>query len=202
MAGTRTKRGEYAKTAERRHQILSAATEVFGTLGFHKGSLRDVAERTGLTQAGILHHFPGKSDLLNGVLVWRDEQTRERFDEGLNAGGLHTLRTVVDLIQYNQTTPHLVELYTTIAAEATSADHPAHEYFQRRYAWAVRTLEEALEQAAAAGQVTPGLDCPRAARLTTAMMDGLNIQWLLDRTSVDVADDIRQHIQSLLTVEL
>ena len=51
-------RGEYAKSAQRRQQIVDAAVEVFSLAGYRKGSLRDVADKVGLCQAGLLHHFP------------------------------------------------------------------------------------------------------------------------------------------------
>src|SRR4051794_22900238 len=93
-------RGEYAKTPARRHEILTAAVEVFSTSGFHKGSLRDVAERAGLSQAGLLHHFPSKHHLIEAVLTWRDDQSRLRI--GDHEAGLDRLRALIDLVEYNQ----------------------------------------------------------------------------------------------------
>ena len=72
MAYARPPRGEYAKSAARRQEIVAAALEVFSEAGFHKGSIRDVAERAGLSQAGVLHHYPSKHLLLQAVLDWRD----------------------------------------------------------------------------------------------------------------------------------
>src|SRR4051812_30799747 len=127
-ASTPRSRGEYAKTPARRQQILTAAVEVFSASGFHKGSLRDVAERAGLSQAGVLHHFPSKNHLVEALLTWRDDESRHRF--GDHATGLDKLRALIDLVEYNQRkTPELVELYATLSAEATSADHPVHGYF-------------------------------------------------------------------------
>ena len=50
-------RGSYAKTAARRREILEAGIEVFSANGFRSGSIRDIAERVGMSQAGLLHHF-------------------------------------------------------------------------------------------------------------------------------------------------
>src|SRR5687767_13490190 len=120
-ATTPRPRGEYAKTSARRHDILTAAVDVFSSSGFHKGSLRDVAERVGLSQAGVLHHFPSKSHLVEAVLEWRDNKSRERVGEP--DGGVNLLRAMVDLVEYNQReTPELVELFATLSAEATSPD--------------------------------------------------------------------------------
>src|SRR5215211_2802614 len=170
MTGTTSRpRGEYAKTAGRRHEILTAAVEVFSAAGFHKGSLRDVAERAGLSQAGVLHHFPSKHHLVEAVLEWRDEQSRSRF--AFDAEGRRTIRSLVELVEYNQReTPELVELYATLSAEATSPDHPVHDYFVARYRWVVGYARTALEQAAGAGELRPGVDCESAARTLVALM--------------------------------
>jgi AcrR family transcriptional regulator len=129
-------RGEYAKTAGRRQEIIAAAVEVFSSTGFHKGSLRDVAERAGLSQAGLLHHFPSKNHLIEAVLIWRDDQARARFVRE-DADDLEHLRALIDLVEYNQAkTPELVELYAILSGEATAPDHPVHDYFAQRYAWA------------------------------------------------------------------
>jgi AcrR family transcriptional regulator len=194
-------RGEYAKTAARRVEILTAAVEVFSTAGFHKGSLRDVAERAGLSQAGVLHHFPSKTHLVEAVLEWRDEQAQARF--GDETTGVLTIRALADLVEYNQReTPELVELYATLSAEATSPEHPVHDYFRRRYAWVIGYAREALQQADAAGELRPGVDHAGAARTLIALMDGLQVQWLYDRTSVDMAAEVRRYAQSLFTVDI
>ena len=44
MATTTATRGIYAKTPERRAEILDAALEVFADAGFRSGALREIAE--------------------------------------------------------------------------------------------------------------------------------------------------------------
>ena len=194
-------RGEYAKTPARRQEILTAAVEVFSSAGFHKGSLRDVADKAGLSQAGVLHHFPSKNHLVEAVLSWRDDESRQRF--GRRTRGIDTIRALVELVEYNQAkTPELVELYATLSAEATTPEHPVHDYFVRRYAWVVDYIRRALEQAADERDLRPGVDCASAARCMVALMDGLQVQWLYDRASVDMAAEVRGYVQTLLTVEL
>lgn len=194
-------RGEYAKTAERRQQIVSAAVEVFSAAGYRKGSIRDVAEKVGLSQAGLLHHYPSKEHLLEAVLTWRDEVSRQLIGEPLPEG-LDLLRGLVKATEYNETTPELVELHVIVSAEGTSADHPLRNYFVNRYADLFERVRQAFERAADEGQLRPGVDCASAARTLIALMDGLQLQWLLDRDHVDMAGDLRHYLQPLLTVEL
>ena len=194
-------RGEYAKTPERRQQIVDAAVEVFSSAGFHKGSIRDVAEKAGLSQAGLLHHYPSKEHLLEAVLSWRDSETRRLMGEPFPEGA-DFLRGMVRAAEHNATTPELVELHVIVSAEGTSEEHPLRDYFVRRYASVVDLTRRAFERAATEGQVQPGVDCASAARTLVALMDGLQIQWLLDPDHVGMAADLRRYLQPLLTVEL
>jgi AcrR family transcriptional regulator len=194
-------RGEYAKTPERRQSIVDAAVEVFSSSGYRKGSLRDVADKAGLSQAGLLHHFPSKEHLLQAVLTWRDDVSGQLIGQPLPEG-IDLLRALVKVAKYNASTPELVELHVIVSAEGTSADHPLRDYFVRRYARLFERIRRAFERAAAEGQLRPGVDCASAARTFIALMDGLQIQWLLNRDGVDMAADLRRYLQSLLTVEL
>ncbi|MGP4049872.1 TetR family transcriptional regulator [Streptomyces sp. 2A115] len=71
-------RGPCAKTAARRAQIVRAARDSFTERGYAGASLRDIAERTGITQAGLLHHFRSKDDLLCAVLAQREAEEWEQ----------------------------------------------------------------------------------------------------------------------------
>ena len=193
-------RGEYAKSAARRHDIVLAAVEVFSAAGYRTGSLRDVADRAGLSHAGVLHHFPTKTDLLQAVLAWRDEEQRRRAGNPRTGAG--ALRAWLDAVRFNRTTPDLVELYVTLQAEATSPDHPAHEYFVRRSAETAALLTTAFELVAAEGGLRPGVEPAGAARALLAVTEGLQVQWLLDRDAVDMAAEVRHALRALVTVDL
>jgi len=47
-----------------RHEILGHALELFGTGGYEKTSLRDIADRMGFTKAALYYHYRSKDDLL------------------------------------------------------------------------------------------------------------------------------------------
>src|ERR671927_1819391 len=70
-------RGQYAKGAERREQIIQTATDVFATEGFEGTALKRVAELVGVREATLFHYFSGKQELLTAVLAERDRRSRE-----------------------------------------------------------------------------------------------------------------------------
>lgn len=191
-------RGSYAKTEARRQEILTAAFEVFSTSGYRAGSLKDVADKVGLSQAGLLHHFPSKEALLEAVLTLRDEDSVVRT-RSLTTKGIEMLRGLVELTHYNTTIPGLVALYCVLSAEATDPDHPAHGYFQRRYAWVRGTMTEAFAEMQRLRQLRPGIVPAAAARQLAALMDGLQVQWLLDNGSVDMPAEVAAFLEAITT---
>lgn len=191
-------RGSYAKTEARRHEILEAAFEVFSTSGYRSGSLKDVADKVGLSQAGLLHHFPSKEALLEALLVLRDEDSVVRTGS-LTAKGIDMLRGLVELTRYNTTIPGLVALYCVLSAEATDPEHPAHGYFQNRYNWVRQTMTAAFAELDRQSQLRPGVVPAAAARQLVALMDGLQVQWLLDHDSVDMPAEVAAFLEAVTT---
>jgi hypothetical protein len=116
--------------------------------------------------------------------------------------GLATLRGLVALARFNASEPGVVELYCTLSAEATSHRHPAHQYFVTRYIAIRDTVRTAFLSLEAQDLLRAGVTPDSATRETVAMMDGLQIQWLLDRALFDMADDLHAFLQGMTTADL
>ena len=125
MSGAR-RRGGYAKGRERREAILAAANDVFAAQGFHGASLATIATRVGLSEPGLLHHFPSKEHLLLELLTLRQDHDAERVARAL-AAHEGFLGALLGLSRENQRTAGLVRLFTILAGESVDADHPAHD---------------------------------------------------------------------------
>ncbi len=170
-------RGPYAKTAARRVQILDVALDVFGRLGYRGGSVREIAERVGLTDTGVLHHFGSKERLLVAVLEHREELSRRTRPAREGVDLLDGLR---ELVRRNSTAPGLIQMYVTLSAEATDPEHPAHDFFVARYEDVTRYFVDQLTTARDAGDIGGDADLTCAAEQLIAVMDGLQVQWLLN----------------------
>jgi AcrR family transcriptional regulator len=56
------------RRAERREQLLAAATQAFARTGFAATSLDDIAEAAGISRVLLYRHFESKTDLYRAVL--------------------------------------------------------------------------------------------------------------------------------------
>jgi AcrR family transcriptional regulator len=193
----------YATGRARRDQIVESATELFARVGYRHATILQIAQHVGISRTGLLHHFASKEALLEAVLARRDAEDMARFRPSADDGtGLATMRAWVELSRYNASVPHLVSLYAVLSAEACDPRHPAHDYFAQRYARTVGGFERVLTKAAAAGLLVPGTDPAVEARALVALMDGLQIQWLLDPDPSLMGDVLAAKLQQLLVVPL
>jgi len=179
-------RGRYAKGAAKRAEILDVALEVVAAKGCRKASNREIAERVGLTQAGLMHYFESREELYQEVLRTRDIRDHARF-----VVPDPTIEGFLAVIDHNTTVPGLVRLYVEFSAEASIPDHPAHAFFRARYEWVREQLTAMIERAQESGAMGPHLDTPVAVELVLAAADGLQLQWLNDHT-LDMAEHLRR----------
>ena len=165
----------------------------------HESGGVEIAAACGISRAGLLHHFADKEALLVAVLEARDVEDRSRFEPYVRGfGAVGVLRGMVDLAEHNRLVPGLIELFVRLSAEASTADHPAHEHFRERYARIRQGSADALRGAQRSGHVRAELDPEELALRLTSIMDGLQAQWLFDR-SIDLAAEVRTVILEWLT---
>lgn len=197
----RLRRGQYKKTKRRQEAILAAGLEVFAQRGFRAGSLREIAERVSMSEAGVLHHFPSKGQLLAAILDHRDDESRELVDLN-NPDGRVVLRGLLEVARESSTRPGVVELYSVVSAEALVEDHPAYDYFVERYTLLRESIRGAFDRVHAEGGLKPGITPEQAAVATIALWDGLQIQWLRAPSLFAVEVELERYFDGLLTTPL
>ncbi|MBR7837941.1 TetR/AcrR family transcriptional regulator [Actinospica durhamensis] len=182
------KRGPYRKGEAKRAEILETALEIFAAEGYRGTSLRKVAAQCGLSMPGIMHYFESREDLLTQVLRRRDEDARARHPDPLSVAG------AFEVVAENQHTPGLVELFVSLAAAASDPGHPAHAFFEERYRVFRETLAARLEEARGQGRIRSDLPSERLAALVLAATDGIQLQWMVDR-SIDMSQSFADLFQ-------
>lgn len=191
-----TPRRRSARGDAARERILHAAGDAFARNGFQGCSLARIAADVGLSQAGLLHHFACKEDLLVAVLDERDRLNSERFLVG-EVSGLAMLDALEQLVDYNTYLYGLVQAFTVLAGESTAEQHPGRPWFQRRYERVRTLIADGLRAGTKSGEIREDTDCDAIASELIATMDGLQVQWLLAPDDIDMAAAFRQYTQRL-----
>lgn len=191
------RRTQAERTRLSREKIIQSAIEAFAQKGFRGAKMADIAKAADLTEPGLLHHFPNKTHLLMEVLKERDRIDSERMRATLQKNGNHFLEAGAELVEHNQTVPGLVQLFNLLVAESISPDHPAHEFFIERYQREREHWVPAIVQAQQAGEVRSDISPETIVILIFAMMDGLQVQWLMEPEKISMADLFRVMVDLL-----
>jgi AcrR family transcriptional regulator len=177
-------RGSYAKGVAKRAEILDVALEVFAVEGYRGTSLRKVAGLCNLSLAGVMHYFDSKEDLL--VQILRERDSRNEINGTLE----EQEGRFADVLGQGHNEPGLIALYITMAAAAADPAHPAATYFQERNARLLKLSTDSYYS----GKPTPSAEELKyfhaMTRMVLATADGLQQQWLVDR-SVDVVGTMK-----------
>lgn len=197
MEQERQRRGPYQRGIERRREIVSVATEVFGEHGFKGGTLQRVADRVGVTTGAILKLFGTKEQLLIAVLENWDTVTKTVIVA--ESTGVARLEGFRRLMHYHVEHRGLLDLYVTMAAEATAPDHPAHDFMRNRYRKSLLDMQKLFRDAVAEGDFAPmsESEVEAEASFLLATMDGLEIRHLL-ATPTDLVAAFDVYVESLI----
>ena len=194
-ATIRGPRGSYAKTAERRRAIAEAALEIVLEKGHRSLITADVAQRAGLSEPGVLYHYPTKDDLLLAALRLSDEYEWETMPLGESvrrapARAAESLRRI-----------NVVRLHTAMFGESSDPAHPAHEYFKQRWRAGDERMVESIRRLQEAGVVDAAIDPFRASRWIHTAWEGLQLQWLAEQ-DFDIATELASLIERILGVSM
>jgi AcrR family transcriptional regulator len=174
-----TQRRRRLTPEQRRAEIVTEATRLVAERGFNGLSLQAVADACGMSVPGLLHYVGTKDGLLVAVLTHRDEVDLELAGLASPPDQIASPRAVLDaLMAHNAGQREIVRLYTVLNAESLNPDHPAHEYFTRRYVESFDRLRALLDPHFA--------DADALAHDVIAAMDGTQLQWLRFPEQVDL----------------
>lgn len=193
-AGAR-RRG-YATGEAAREKILDAATDAFSERGFRGASLAEIGRAAGMTQQGVLYHFPTKARLLAAVLEERDKRDmRSWHDDQLV--GIGVLDAWDATVERNVRLYGLVRLAHVLTAEVAGDEHPARDYFVDHFSFGFDMLLAAFQAGVERGELRTDVDYAVVARQIIAMSEGLETQWLVDPDGVDIVACFHDFTQQL-----
>jgi len=191
------RRTQVERTRQRKEQVIHEAIRFFGQYGYHGARLADIAKAAGVTEPGLLHHFPSKEHLLMEVLAERDRLDRDRYSPSSHETLGGPLKSLQELVEHNETVPGLVQLFTVLVAESIDDQQPGHDFFRQRYQGLRDRTTVVLRAAQERGEVRKDISAEDLVSMLWAMMDGLQIQWLYEPEKIKMAHLFDQFLELL-----
>lgn len=154
---------------------LAGALEAFVELGYHGATIRDVAQRAGLSVAGVYHHWPTKQHLLVALLdlTMDDLHERCRAARAEADGPVERFVRLVECLALFHT--HRRELGFIGASEMRSVDEPD----RTRIATSRRAVQQMLDDEVIEGcrRGAMGTPLPREASRAVVTLCTALPQW-------------------------
>jgi AcrR family transcriptional regulator len=183
-----------------RARLVQAAIELFAENGSRGTGIAAVANRAGVTQATLIHHFGSKQGLLTAVLEENDARASREggaWDAMVQLGGLAALRQLPRFADWWLREPVMDRLRMILAAESLEPSSPIREYFARRQTFLRSGIRSIIESGQRAGEIRD-VDARTKAIEIVSMLHGLNEQWLLDPERIPIKSVLEEYTQDLV----
>jgi AcrR family transcriptional regulator len=141
------------RRGDTRHRIQAVAIELFAQQGYEKTSLREIADRLGVTKAALYYHFKTKEDIVSSlftdffadvdeIIAWAREQPRTRQTrreiirryDGVLAGGRAEMFKFMQESQHSMRDlsigPQAMVRIRTLAGLLTEPDAPPSQHLK------------------------------------------------------------------------
>lgn len=171
-----------------RQDVLRSALQVFSEKGYAAATLKDIADRAGVTRGAVYWHFENKADLYNTLLAEFSTMSSQIVAKAIEAGG--TLpeilkRVFVRLLQEVECDRELravleLELFTMLRiAELEDSRQKQLETGEQLLAGISQAMEEGIQ----AGYLRKDFEPITMARSFLAFQKGAIQLWLVDPKS-------------------
>lgn len=167
-------RGEQTRAA-----IVAAAVELFGERGFRGTSISQIAQKAGVVQSVLHHHFGSKEQLLNAALASHYRGVVDRPDmEAIAVGQIDFFDEMMRVTEFNHQHPDLVRFFSVMTGEALTDDHPAQLFFKQRYDAVRAGFVSAIAKSKGIDDEAMLRQISEIVTIFFAVSDGLQMQWL------------------------
>jgi AcrR family transcriptional regulator len=167
--------------ADRRDEILNAASRCFARAGFHGTSMQDLCAEAGMSPGGLYRYFPSKEAIIAGISERDRNQLREALRQLDAAPDFMSAFEELGRQQLIERSLDSIGVWAEIISE--SRRNPG---IASLYAEADRELRgliaEAMRKAAARGELDAGHDFDEIVHLLFSLGDGLCWRRIIDPT--------------------
>lgn len=179
-AGGRTPKGQRARRA-----IFRATRDIVAEIGLLETSLELIADRAGLTQAALRHHFPTRDDLLSCYFTTATDAYRTRVNQYLADPGLSAQEKLRLCLDWHLEYMEGIDTSVWLEASAYFIRHaPTRQRRDTWYAWLTS------EYAALVQQMRPSLGAQECRARAYAILSLVLGAWITHGRGSAIWNDI------------
>ena len=109
------------------------------------------------------------------------------------------LRMLLAIAKSFVTQPGMIELFVLTISDVCEAEAPARSMYVNRYDGVVNLMAERLESDRVQGLINATIDAHVIARQCVAMLDGLQLQWVIAENGIDIVSLMTDYLEQVST---
>ena len=174
----------------RREELIEAALQVFGDLGYAQAKLEDVAKQAGVSKGTVYLYFDSK-DALFRAMVHQKVSENLAFAEAMVAASAKPPRELLDDVirRWWSASPDLIRINRVIHAEATRFPELARFYLEEVILRGRRLLRLVFERGVERGEFRRIPPVPALRGIASMIVHGAMYQRLFGPHDPDVVSD-------------
>ncbi|MGE3619523.1 MAG: TetR/AcrR family transcriptional regulator [Acidimicrobiia bacterium] len=181
-----------------RAKIIDAAIGQLARHGYENTLIAAIATDVGITDAGVMHHYPTKRALFRAVVERIAEFQQGLFRDLLAPGGTEGIRNLASLGALIEEVGDYVKATVVVYSEAMGDHCEVREVIVAWRAAITGMLVGALEEGVRRGEVAPGVDVGFEARTLLNRVNSLVVDWLFNEDPATAATDFATAVDVLL----
>lgn len=183
---------------EKKDQIIGSAVKVFAKKGFAKTTINDIANAAGIGKGTIYEYFSNKEEIINQSYRYFMCAMELDFQEILIreiTGKEKLIRILEGFSQLmNSETLELVELMLDFWAEGIrtkNSEGILKEEMNKFYHSYREILADVIIEGMGDGSLKKNINPRSVASMIIGTLDGIFVQWILDKNSIDYQDIVK-----------
>ena len=163
----------------RSSEILDAAVVCFARAGFHKATMRDIVQESGLSAGAIYNLFSSKQEIIAAIAARRHDEERRLFEEALKQATVaKSLKAIRDhfLGELNSPKQRMRRRVTVQLWAEAQHDSTLQKVARDTFAKPYKLLRDLLTKGQRRGELARQIDADAMARFLIAAFHGLVLQ--------------------------
>jgi AcrR family transcriptional regulator len=163
----------------RSSEILDAAVVCFARSGFHKATMRDIVQESGLSAGAIYNLFSSKQEIIAAIAARRHDEERRLFEEALQQATVaKSLKAIRDhfLSELNSPKQRMRRRVTVQLWAEAQHDSTLQKVARDTFAKPYKLLRDLLTEGQRRGEIARQIDADAMARSVIAAFHGLVLQ--------------------------
>lgn len=183
--------------ARTRRNILAAAEQVFGELGFHDASIVKITEKAGVAQGTFYIYFESKQQVFDELVRDLNRRVRQTVSEHSEGARNRADRERLGFAAYFRFVASHPGIYRIIR----QAEIVSPQVLREHYEAVLRGYVTGLDTAVARGEISPG-DSEVRAWMLMGIGEMIGMRWVLWEESSSVPDEVLEEMLRFITAGL